>query len=468
MTGIVYKSTGSWYTVKSSDGDFMDCRIKGKFRISGIKSTNPIAVGDVVDYEIDENSDARTGTINKIHTRKNYIVRKSVNLSHQMHIIASNIDQVFLLITINNPPTTFNFIDRFLVTAEAYAIETVLIFNKIDTFDEETLNNQLYMHYVYTQIGYKCMQTSAIEMKGIDNLKTMMIGKVSMFSGHSGVGKSTLVNALESSLDLKTKTATELGNLYILGTTENAVINTSTNRIIIFSFYNGQPHLLSLDANTGVIIETKLLQLPYNSKCLKNLVIDEENNSIYSLLTDNNYYPSISQKHTMYFAKLNATTLDFNYVNPTPIIGTLSYTACTYNKINKTYFFGDLTSISSINTLNGNYIKTDTLFKNAPLNEENRLVHMVCNNTTINNITNTSVSKNLKIYPNPAFRGYKATIEMRDFTNPTECRIYNNLGIMVHGFTLSQKIKQLNLQSFKPGNYFIKVGTEFLHFSIIE
>ena len=209
MTGIVYKSTGSWYTVKSSEGDFMDCRIKGKFRISGIKSTNPIAVGDVVDYEIDENSDTRTGSINKIHTRKNYIVRKSVNLSHQMHIIASNIDQVFLLVTINNPPTTFNFIDRFLVTAEAYGIETIILFNKIDTFDENTLNEQLYMQHVYTQIGYKCKRVSAIETIGIDDLKTMMIGKVSMFSGHSGVGKSTLVNAMEPSLHLKTKTISE-------------------------------------------------------------------------------------------------------------------------------------------------------------------------------------------------------------------------------------------------------------------
>ncbi len=209
MTGIVYKSTGSWYTVKSSQGDFMDCRIKGKFRMSGIKSTNPIAVGDVVDYEIDENSDARTGSINKIHARKNYIVRKSVNLSHQMHIIASNIDQVFLLVTINNPPTTFNFIDRFLVTAEAYGIETILIFNKIDTFDEDILNEQLYMQHVYTQIGYKCMRVSAIEMLGIDDLKAIMMGKVSMFSGHSGVGKSTLVNAMEPSLHLKTKTISE-------------------------------------------------------------------------------------------------------------------------------------------------------------------------------------------------------------------------------------------------------------------
>lgn len=209
MTGTVYKSTGSWYTVKSEAGDFMECRIKGKFRIKGIKSTNPIAVGDIVDYEVDENSDVSTGTITNIHARKNYIVRKSVNLSHQMHIIASNIDRVFLLITVNNPPTTFNFIDRFLVTAEAYRIETILVFNKIDTFDDATLNEQLFMQYVYEKIGYHCLRVSSTEMKGIENLKALMIGKVSMFSGHSGVGKSTLVNALEPTLHLKTKTISE-------------------------------------------------------------------------------------------------------------------------------------------------------------------------------------------------------------------------------------------------------------------
>jgi len=197
MTGLVYKSTGSWYTVKSENGDFIECRMKGKFRIKGIKSTNPIAVGDWVDYELEESSDTVTGTIHTIHDRKNYIVRKSVNLSHQMHIIASNIDRVFLLITINNPPTTTNFIDRFLVTAEAYGIETVLVFNKIDTFDEATLAEQLYMQHIYQEIGYQCLRVSSTEMKGIEALKELMIGKVSMFSGHSGVGKSTLVNAME-------------------------------------------------------------------------------------------------------------------------------------------------------------------------------------------------------------------------------------------------------------------------------
>lgn len=209
MTGIVYKSTGSWYTVKSEKGGFIECRMKGKFRMKGIKSTNPIAVGDIVDYELEETSDTLTGTIHKIHERKNYIVRKSVNLSKQIHIIASNIDQVFLLITIDNPPTTTSFIDRFLVTAEAYGIEAVLIFNKIDTLNEQTLDDQLYLQHIYTEIGYKCLRISSTENKGVDKLKEMMVGKVSMFSGHSGVGKSTLVNAMEPTLHLKTSVISE-------------------------------------------------------------------------------------------------------------------------------------------------------------------------------------------------------------------------------------------------------------------
>jgi len=209
MTGLVYKSTGSWYTVKTNDQHVIECRIKGKFRMQGIKSTNPIAVGDEVDFELDETSDTTTGTIHNIHDRKNYIVRKSVNLSKQTHIIASNIDLVFLLVTINNPPTTTSFIDRFLVTAEAYGIEAVLIFNKIDTYDEFMIEEQLYLQYIYSQIGYKCLKVSAKEGKGLEQLKEMMIDKVSMFSGHSGVGKSTLVNALEPSLNLKTKHISE-------------------------------------------------------------------------------------------------------------------------------------------------------------------------------------------------------------------------------------------------------------------
>jgi ribosome biogenesis GTPase len=204
MTGIVYKSTGSWYTVKTEQGDFLECRMKGKFRMKGIKSTNPIAVGDLVDYELEITSDNTTGTIYHIHDRKNYIVRKSVNLSKQLHIIATNIDQVFLLITISNPPTTTSFIDRFLATAEAYGIPAVLVFNKIDTLDDTTLDEQLYLQHIYQEIGYPCLRVSSTQQKGLEQLKELMLGKVSMFSGHSGVGKSTLVNALEPGLHLKT------------------------------------------------------------------------------------------------------------------------------------------------------------------------------------------------------------------------------------------------------------------------
>jgi ribosome biogenesis GTPase len=209
MTGVVYKSTGSWYTVKADGGEMYDCRIKGKFRMKGIRSTNPVAVGDVVDFEIDEKADIVTGVIHHIHERKNYIVRKSVNLSHQVHIIASNIDKLFLIVTINNPPTTTNFIDRFLITAEAYGIEAILLFNKIDTFDDAMLDEQLYLQHIYTQIGYQCLRVSSVEGKGLDKLKEAMIGNVSMFSGHSGVGKSTLVNALQPGLNLKTKEISE-------------------------------------------------------------------------------------------------------------------------------------------------------------------------------------------------------------------------------------------------------------------
>lgn len=209
MTGIVYKSTGSWYVVKSEAGTFFECRIKGKFRLKGIKSTNPVAVGDVVDFELDKTADIVTGVITNIHERKNYLIRKSVNLSKQVHIIAANIDVLFILITIDNPVTTTSFIDRLLVTAEAYGIDVVLVFNKVDTFTEETLDEQLYLQYIYESVGYKTLRVSAARGKGLEALKDLMKDKVSMFTGHSGVGKSTLVNALEPGLNLKTKEISE-------------------------------------------------------------------------------------------------------------------------------------------------------------------------------------------------------------------------------------------------------------------
>jgi len=170
MTGTVYKSTGSWYTVKGADAQFYNCRIKGKFRLKGIKSTNPVAVGDQVDFDIEEQDGVKTGVITTIAERENYIVRKSVNLSKQTHIIASNIDVVFLIITLNNPPTHTAFIDRFLVTAKAYRIKTVLLFNKIETYNEEELDEIRYLAHLYRSIGYECEGISAKTGKNIDKV----------------------------------------------------------------------------------------------------------------------------------------------------------------------------------------------------------------------------------------------------------------------------------------------------------
>ncbi|MGB3150521.1 MAG: ribosome small subunit-dependent GTPase A [Maribacter sp.] len=204
MKGTVYKSTGSWYTVKAEDGVFYECRIKGKFRIKGIKSTNPVAVGDNVQFEIETIGDDTIGIINEIDDRKNYIIRKSVNLSKQTHIIAANLDQVFLLITLNNPTTYTIFIDRFLVTAEAYQIRAVLLFNKIDSYSAEELDEVKFLAATYREVGYTCIGISAKTGENVDKVKELMMGKVSMFSGHSGVGKSTLINAIEPNLDIKT------------------------------------------------------------------------------------------------------------------------------------------------------------------------------------------------------------------------------------------------------------------------
>lgn len=209
MVGIVYKSTGSWYTVKSEDGVFYNCKIKGKFRIKGIKSTNPVAVGDRVFFEVETIGDDTIGIIDRIEDRKNYIIRKSVNLSKQTHIIAANLDQVFLLITLNNPTTYPVFIDRFLITAEAYQIPAILLFNKVDTYTEEELGEIKFLAALYRKIGYTCIGISALIGKNIELVKEMMVGKTSMFSGHSGVGKSTLVNTIDSNLNLKTSKISE-------------------------------------------------------------------------------------------------------------------------------------------------------------------------------------------------------------------------------------------------------------------
>ena len=209
MTGIVYKSTGSWYWISTGEAILHKCRIKGKFRIKGIKSTNPIAVGDEVDFKLETIGDEEVGVITKIHERKNFIVRKSVNLSKQTHVIASNIDHVFLLVTVKNPPTLTTFIDRFLVTAEAYSIQTVLLFNKIDTYNAEEYAQVQALKKTYKAIGYQCIEVSSTEGTHLNQVKELMKAKVSMFSGHSGVGKTTMINAIEPSLNLRTREISE-------------------------------------------------------------------------------------------------------------------------------------------------------------------------------------------------------------------------------------------------------------------
>ena len=207
MEGTVYKSTGSWYTVKTDTGTLISCRIKGKFRTDQISSTNPVAVGDRVTISIDENPDE--GVIHHIHDRKNYIVRKSVNLSKQIHILAANIDIAFLLITLNNPVTYPAFIDRFLATAKAFGIEVVLLFNKEDSYTSQELTELRQLKAVYDDIGYHCVEISALKGTNVDQVKTLMASKVCMLSGHSGVGKSTLVNTLAPMLNIKTKAISE-------------------------------------------------------------------------------------------------------------------------------------------------------------------------------------------------------------------------------------------------------------------
>lgn len=209
MKGTVYKSTGSWYLVKTETGKFHECRIKGKFRISGIKSTNPVAVGDKVEFDLEKKEDKTLGVIKKINPRENYVIRKSVNLSKQTHIIAANIDIVFLVVTLNNPPTFTSFIDRFLVTAEAYHIRAVLLFNKLDTYSQDEWGEVQYLMHIYRQIGYTCIETSAVTGENLDQVKSLMETKVSVFSGHSGVGKSTLINKIEPGLNLKTTEISE-------------------------------------------------------------------------------------------------------------------------------------------------------------------------------------------------------------------------------------------------------------------
>lgn len=209
MNGLVIRNTGSWYTVYTDDAQLIDCKIKGNFRLKGIRSTNPVAIGDRV--EIITNSDG-TAFISNIEDRRNYIVRKASNLSKQSHILASNIDCCFLIVTVNYPETATTFIDRFLASAEAYRIPVVLVFNKIDRYDEDDLRYLDGMQNLYTSIGYECMKVSALNGDGIEELRQKLEGKITLFSGNSGVGKSTLINAILPDLNVKTGDISEYHN----------------------------------------------------------------------------------------------------------------------------------------------------------------------------------------------------------------------------------------------------------------
>ena len=209
MKGLVIKNTGYWYTVLTDEGGTVDCKIKGNFRLKGIRSTNPVAVGDRVTIQPNQEG---TAFITDIEDRRNYIIRKSQNLSKQSHILAANVDQAVLVVTINYPETSTTFIDRFLASAEAYSVPVILAFNKRDLLSAEELHYQDMMMQLYDTIGYKCLSISATENIGIDELTTLLQGKITLFSGNSGVGKSTLLNAILPNAKLRTSEISDAHN----------------------------------------------------------------------------------------------------------------------------------------------------------------------------------------------------------------------------------------------------------------
>lgn len=230
MHGLVIKNTGSWYLVKTDGGEEIECKIKGNFRLKGIRSTNPIAVGDRV--KIITNNEG-TAFIAEIEDRKNYIIRRASNLSKQSHILAANLDQCMLVVTVNYPETSTIFIDRFLASAEAYRIPVKLIFNKVDAYNDDELHYMNSLIDLYTYIGYPCFKVSAQKGEGIQAIKNELKGKVTLFAGHSGVGKSTLINAILPELNVKTANISTYHNKGMHTTTFSEMFPVEDNGYII-------------------------------------------------------------------------------------------------------------------------------------------------------------------------------------------------------------------------------------------
>lgn len=229
MKGLVVKNTGSWYTVKNDDGLLVRCMMKGNFRLKGIRSTNPVSVGDRVEIVLNQEG---TAFITAIEDRKNYIIRKSSNLSKQSHIIAANVDQAFLIVTVNYPQTATTFIDRFLASAEAYDVPVILVFNKSDLLTDEERHYQDLMINLYETVGYQCIAVSAVTGEGMEKLRPLLKGKVTVLSGNSGVGKSTIINVLVPGAELRTSNISDAHNTGMHTTTFSEMIPVDSGYII--------------------------------------------------------------------------------------------------------------------------------------------------------------------------------------------------------------------------------------------